>query len=792
MLNGPRRRAGGGADAGVRRSHDERGEAPTATPPGLIPPREAPGRRTLAGPLLLFALFGAFYVIPPQGSDRLVHLSGIVEARNALREGQFPPRVAPNLSEKTRYPLFQFYGALPYGVAGGVMLVTGLDAHDAWRVVTFLSVTCAGFYAYRCALLLTRQTWASIVAGAVFVTAPYLSTDFRARFAFTEAVSFCLLPAVLYYSLRAFAARGRGAVVKAGVSWALLALSHSITLLYGSILLGLFALTLLGPGAGKSMRRLARVAAAYALGMALAAWYVAPQLKVIDVLVMTTDNAGASPLGSTAWAPLYALLSPVLTVAPEAKNSPYLGVQVGWPILAAVVLALAHVVRAAAARRRPPAALRVPGAGMMARLLAALALAFFVVWSPVDFWRHVPRLLYNLQITYRLLMFVVLWGSLLAGMALAALWRRTPGGMPPGPAWACVLLCAVAAMPFQGWGFDRLSNRTVKALEKAPFFGQAEHQYNALPRRMAAHRLDVPPGVTMVASDDVAPRVRRGRVTRASFEFARRTVVQLPVRFYPGLIDVRDNGRRPDASGHVDGFLALDLPPGRHEIEVRFVGVRWANRLSALAWVGVGVCGAAAFATRIRAARAAGPAPAPAPRARPALPLRAAVFGAALLAVPMVLPAAAAHRKKANALRNAGRVLSSTQAFPGARAHNAFDGDRDTEWVTIPGPSAWLVIEPPSPRAVSTIELEPRQTEVLGGWHTVAVTLRHGGRVVSEQTFRLPDAARQPVQVLRLARPATADAIELRFADPVTLRRDGRGHTPPEFCYGGYREIRVK
>ena len=131
---------------------------------------------------------------------------------------------------------------------------------------------------------------------------------------------------------------------------------------------------------------------------------------------------------TTAWAPLYALLSPVLTVAPEAKNSPYLGVQVGWPILAAALLALLHVIRSMVPRpaaRVSARSLRTPGAWMMTRLLVALSFAFFIVWSPVDFWRYVPRLFYNLQITYRILMFVILWGSVLAGMALAAFWRGT-------------------------------------------------------------------------------------------------------------------------------------------------------------------------------------------------------------------------------------------------------------------------------------------------------------------------------------------------------------------------------
>jgi hypothetical protein len=93
---------------------------------------------------------------------------------------------------------------------------------------------------------------------------------------------------------------------------------------------------------------------------------------------------------------------------------------------------------------------------------------------------------------------------------------------------------------------------------------------------------------------------------------------------------------------------------------------------------------------------------------------------------------------------------------------------------------------------VSSVELEPRQTDVLGGWHRVEVVLYHGDRTVARQTFQLPEAHRETLQVLKLDAPGTADGIELRFSEPVTITRDGARRIPPEFCYCGYREIRIR
>src|SRR4029453_13910277 len=41
------------------------------------------------------------------------------------------------------------------------------------------------------------------------------------------------------------------------------------------------------------------------------------------------------------------------------------------------------------------------------------------------------------------------------------------------------------------------------------------------------------------------------------------------------------------SAGNVGRFLALPLTPGWHEVDVEFTGVRWANALSLVGWVGV-------------------------------------------------------------------------------------------------------------------------------------------------------------------------------------------------------------
>jgi hypothetical protein len=416
--------------------------------------RRRQGRRKLAGPLLMFLAFGAFFVLPfasrrPVESpawDLITHVVGIIEARNAMAEGQFPPRVAPRQLEGRLFPLFQFYGNFPYTLGAAFDAIPGVGPYTAWKVAVALSVACGGFYAYRCGVALTRHAWAGLIAGAVFVTAPYLATDVKARFAFTEAVSFGLLPAVFFYSLRAFVTPRRAwrAVTAAGVAWALLALSHSATFLYASLFVGLFFVTCLPTDRRKCLRRAVRLGLAYALGVSLSLWYLVPQLRVLPYLQLVDDVR--SPALTRTLVPLRSLLSPRLTIPDTIVEVPNMGLQVGWTILGSAAVAAGWLAVRRARCLRP---------ALTARLLAAWALALLMVWTPFDFWQYLPRVFHNVQFTYRLLMFTTLFGSILAAVALVETVRGTrwardyaaAGGMRPAAGWACLLAIGLAGMP---------------------------------------------------------------------------------------------------------------------------------------------------------------------------------------------------------------------------------------------------------------------------------------------------------------------------------------------------------
>ena len=64
--------------------------------------------------------------------------------------------------------------------------------------------------------------------------------------------------------------------------------------------------------------------------------------------------------------------------------------------------------------------------------------------------------------------------------------------------------------------------------------------------------------------------------------------MQLPVLFYPDLLDVRIDGQAARYLALPDRpyvLVGVELPPGRHDVTVRFRGLWWANWISGVAWL---------------------------------------------------------------------------------------------------------------------------------------------------------------------------------------------------------------
>ncbi|MGD1276702.1 MAG: hypothetical protein ABR964_05710 [Tepidisphaeraceae bacterium] len=761
-------------------------------------PHDAPIRTSrrgacVVGPLLLYVLIALGMLWPyraakfrPAG-DLVWVMGGIVDAGKALREGQFPVRVAPSLNDGLRYPLFQYYGNFPYTAAGSLCALLGLDPYSAWKIVSLVILVAAGIFTQRLAYCLWRHYAASVVAGAIFLCAPYLMTDLNARGAYAEMVAFGLLPVAYYFTLRALASPPWRYIALCAASWALIVLAHNITYLYAV----LFAVPFFLPYVltRRFAGRMVRLTLASALHALLVLWYIVPQMRTLDALGV--ERALFNPFERISLTPLSILLAPTLTNTPEGQTTPHLGLQVGWPILVGVLLALAGLFF----RRRGGA----PRRAATIRLILLFLLAFVLAWSPVNFWKYLPKVFWYIQLPYRVLMFVVLFGSVVCAGGLAAFFsRRLPGPL-------ILLLLGLIGLAVSSYvpGRRALDPNVIRIQMATPDMPSVVDQYLPAPDALAATNLSAaspdnkswPDRLVQINSSPSTTGLRsaapmRQEIRRGGsfgFWYAGQTPVllEMPVLYYPRVLEVRDNGR-PVAYGNAGRFVALPLQPGAHQISVRFIGVHWANVLGALAWGGLAI-GASLLAVRRLATSFHWLRQFPATTFAAPFSVGTAVLGF----VTLVGAALIGMNHPIDWLMNRSphlKLTASSMADPTTGPDMAFDDDPDTAWIAGDPYSAVLKAALPRPAMLRQIELRPRVTTLYEGWHRVRVVLLSRGETVYSKDVDFPDAAHQWWEVIAIP-SITTDEVDLYFSDAVTERRDGR-HVSVEAVRPGYAEIR--
>ena len=382
-------------------------------------------RRSLS--IFIFFAFLATALIAPIASDTVIpsladyinNLAAIIQAKIALAEGQFPLRVAPLEQMGFRYPYYQFYSPSSFTFAALVyQWLTPNNPLIAFKITIWCALVLGGVYMYRLAYWLVRSRSAGLIASVVYLTAPYYIIVVNHLGNLNEAIALGLLPMVVYYTFQRYFYPTRDIILlQVAFSWYLLITTHVITFVYTSFFVGLLLL-------GVTLRNnrhwshLFRTGIAYALGCLLAMWFIAPIAMLEKYFVMSDTFSNAAHF--TDFSPLLSyLFFPAASFNAEVNNSALLSIHpsIGWPILIAVAIACyAFLNKYHSANKRADYWLPF--------LLMIFFIAFFLVWSPINIMRWLPKILLVGQYSWRLLGQVIWVGALLFAWALCWLFKN--------------------------------------------------------------------------------------------------------------------------------------------------------------------------------------------------------------------------------------------------------------------------------------------------------------------------------------------------------------------------------
>ncbi|MDR3153403.1 MAG: hypothetical protein LBW85_03820 [Deltaproteobacteria bacterium] len=215
------------------------------------------------------------------------HLTLTQSAAEAMIAGEIPPRVSPFLTGGLGNPYHQFYAPLAHMTAAAASVLLG-DLMIGYSATVIFLMAFAFFFMYRLGLYLTGSPACAALAAFVYATAPYLSIDRNMRGAYTEYFALCLLPAALYWNLRALPLRSFRSWALAALFTGALFLSHFIT---GFFFLFFYALFFLVSGATLLARDLV---AGFAAGKAPVFEAAGPEVSgaVRDTEEIGTESSG--------------------------------------------------------------------------------------------------------------------------------------------------------------------------------------------------------------------------------------------------------------------------------------------------------------------------------------------------------------------------------------------------------------------------------------------------------------------------------------------------------------------
>jgi hypothetical protein len=547
----------------------------------------------------------------PQSYDGVTHLLRLALLDNFIHQGIWFPRWMPDLILGSGAPILNFYAPLTYYLAEGLHLA-GLTNTTAFMASMALFVILAGGGMF----LLARDVyglnspWPAIVAAIAYMYAPYLQHNIFIRGAIAEAGAQAILPWVLW-SLRRLIKdpAPERYVLPVIFSLGALILAHNITLLLAPPILAIYMLVLWQQGHWEA-RRLWWLALALLGAAGATCYFWAPMILERNFLttgIYTVSARDFMPGNFWRW-------NNFLNLSLKYVYSFDLPVRIG---LVQLLLAAAGAVMA---RRRDSEWLSL----IIMALVTGLSIGAWT--SPV--WLSSPILLV-VQFPWRLLSLLSVLLALLTGGIIIPIRQRTARLILT---LALLGLVIVTNNPRVAWmdplpaGFDNLTAARIAQYEKNTGAPGGANYTGELSPRWAGPLAAAPRGDEQ--SKDLNITLQRGNSLgwQAAITSSFGSTLRLTNSYFPGWQAILDGAtilRTYPMAG--SGLLAVDLPPGRHELTVKWTGTgleRVAGLISVLILGGLAVLGW----WRLR------------PRWLCVLPLLLFTAGLALIIIPAPMP----------------------------------------------------------------------------------------------------------------------------------------------------------
>lgn len=369
------------------------------------------------------------------GHDWTLHLWLIRQQQLNLQAMSHPGLFVSTSRLGVFYPVFAFVGSGLYTLGGLLAIGLGDRPILASKLLYIVGLCVAYGGMTWLSLQLGLRGWRCQMPGLVLVTGAYYITDLAGRGDLGELAAISAIPLLFAAGRSLFASprvRARDLLAVVAATFFVTG-SNNITLLWGTaftigvLVLCLFVFAPTGLPA-LQWSRVAALAGSGAIGTGLNAWFLVPDLKYGLDTRIANEDVRIRP--ATVLAGFGTLMNPLRTA--DTAGSPWyrdFRVTLPWTFAAWAVVTAAILWR----NRPGPSRRAVAGT-----FVVSLLYVVFVAWRGA--WAAVPQVLYNIQFSVRLTLWVLILTGLLVLLVLK--WQAAATGRTRQ--WTTAALVAIA------------------------------------------------------------------------------------------------------------------------------------------------------------------------------------------------------------------------------------------------------------------------------------------------------------------------------------------------------------
>jgi Gpi18-like mannosyltransferase len=500
----------------------------------------------------------------PYTHDGENHLARFANYKTALREGQVPPRFAPNLMNHYGYPVFNYNYPLA-NIMSVPFSVIGFNYELTFKLLV-ASFVMTGLLGIRTWLKQQKFSLPAQVIGMTgFALSPYLLSSIVYRGNIGEIAALGLFPWLLVSIESLLSDKQKPNLIMILV-WTAFLLSHNVSVLFGLVLIGMYAILRfrLHLSSWKKMIMVGMMA----IGLSL--WFWLPALAEKSLVVL--DNASLSNEYANHFVSMRQLLfAPFLFGFSYPGNIDSLSFNIGLLQIVGVIIALLVFMKLFM-HKKITAAHTV----LIFSLVAALLLIILQLKLTSSLWSALPFVKF-VQFPWRLSLFFAVFATPL----LAISWEISHHNLKR---------LLIGLIIFQFLAFIRIS--------PVSYFHKASSEYDSFGQSTTTANEDMPQTFTYLDFSDWLPTAKamdgKATINIVKWSGSNReytvttdapvTIVEPTMAFsgWETVIGYGDNDKKIAQfvdNEEVKGRLAYHLEPGIYTINSTFTQKTWARLL---------------------------------------------------------------------------------------------------------------------------------------------------------------------------------------------------------------------